>query len=134
MKRAQAEFETSGLQVIPAPTGFVHGKGGSDAFFGAMPSAGTAYAGWLASHEWLGNAFASLRRRFELGRPPRRPRGAHGAPYNPENDGLRFSRKARTPSAKSMVAPQRPKARPSAASWAARSLDCDAWISRLISP
>jgi uncharacterized SAM-binding protein YcdF (DUF218 family) len=65
MKRAQSEFEASGMRVIPAPTGFVHGKGVGDAFFGAMPSAGTAYAGWLATHEWLGNAFASLRRRFD---------------------------------------------------------------------
>jgi uncharacterized SAM-binding protein YcdF (DUF218 family) len=65
MRRARDEFEANGLQVIPAPTGFVHGKGGSEAFFGALPSASSAYAGWLASHEWLGNLFASLRRRFE---------------------------------------------------------------------
>jgi len=65
MTRAQSEFEANGLQVIPAPTGFVNRKGGGDTFFGAMPSAGTAYAGWLAAHEWLGNAFASLRRRFD---------------------------------------------------------------------
>jgi uncharacterized SAM-binding protein YcdF (DUF218 family) len=65
MPRAKAEFEAAGLAVIPAPTGFIHGEGGSDSFFSALPSAGTAYAGWLASHEWLGNIAAHLRRRFE---------------------------------------------------------------------
>lgn len=65
MPRAQAEFEANGLQVIPAPVGFVHGRGSSDSFFAELPSANTAYAGWLASHEWLGNLYSTLRRRLE---------------------------------------------------------------------
>lgn len=65
MRRAQAEFEAKGIEVIPAPTGFAHRTSGGDTFFGGLPNASAAYAGWLASHEWLGNLFAALRRRVE---------------------------------------------------------------------
>jgi uncharacterized SAM-binding protein YcdF (DUF218 family) len=65
MRRAKAEFEEAGLAVIAAPTGFVHGDGGNDTFFSTLPSAGTAYAGWMITHEWLGNLSATLRRMIE---------------------------------------------------------------------
>lgn len=70
MKRAGAGFEAEGLEVIPAPTGFIHGEGSSDSFFGDLPGAGTAYAGWLVAHEWLGNLYAALQRRLAPGASP----------------------------------------------------------------
>lgn len=65
MPRAQAEFEAQGLQVIPAPTGWLGGgenseSGGHLSHF--LPSQNSAYAGWFALHERLGLAAYRLSR------------------------------------------------------------------------
>lgn len=51
MPRARAEFEALGLQVSAAPTAWLGGPGG---LTGWLPDAHSTYAGWIASHEWLG--------------------------------------------------------------------------------
>ncbi len=57
MRRARAEFETAGFEVIPAPTGWL---GQYDPTSGPslpsqqLPNAGSAYAAWFAVHELLG--------------------------------------------------------------------------------
>ena len=56
MARARAEFEAAGLAVIPAPTAWL-GNGDrapSDEVLPLLPSQNTAYAGWFALHELLG--------------------------------------------------------------------------------
>jgi uncharacterized SAM-binding protein YcdF (DUF218 family) len=61
LPRAEAEFRAAGLEVIPAPTAWLGGPGDTEpADF--IPNANTAYAGWFATHEWLGLAAAWLRR------------------------------------------------------------------------
>jgi uncharacterized SAM-binding protein YcdF (DUF218 family) len=52
MKRAQQEFELAGMKVTTAPTAWM-GKRSEDAL-PALPSPGSATAGWYALHEWLG--------------------------------------------------------------------------------
>lgn len=65
MTRAREAFEAAGLQVVPAPTGWL---GGGDAETGAdqalveLPSQNTAYAGWFALHELLGQIAYRLSR------------------------------------------------------------------------
>lgn len=54
MPRAQAEFEAMGFDVVGAPTGWLGGPERAELDLGMLPSAGSAYAGWLAVHEWLG--------------------------------------------------------------------------------
>jgi len=54
MPRAQAEFEAQGLAVIPAPTAWLGGLDANDQVLSALPGATSAYAGWYATHEWLG--------------------------------------------------------------------------------
>lgn len=56
MLRAEAEFRAAGLEVIPAPTGWLGGPGGNEEVLDFVPSANSAYAGWFATHEWLGRA------------------------------------------------------------------------------
>jgi len=57
MRRSLAEFSATGIEAIPAPTGFL-GNFGSDApdlwFRDWMPGAGAAHSGALAAHEWVG--------------------------------------------------------------------------------
>lgn len=56
MDRARSEFEAAGLVVIPAPTAWL-GAGdrpGADEPLALLPSQNTAYAGWFALHELLG--------------------------------------------------------------------------------
>lgn len=53
MNRARTEFEAAGLAVIPAPTAWL-GGGGDAQVLPLAPSQGTAYAGWFALHELLG--------------------------------------------------------------------------------
>jgi uncharacterized SAM-binding protein YcdF (DUF218 family) len=60
MRRALAEFAAAGIEAVPAPTAFLHGSGGGT-LASHFPSASAAYAGWLATHEWLGNLARSLR-------------------------------------------------------------------------
>lgn len=54
--RAQAEFESQGLQVVPAPTAWLGGDPASGDIPSVLPTANAAYAGWIATHEWLGRA------------------------------------------------------------------------------
>lgn len=64
MRRAMAEFAAAGMEVIPAPTGFLGRFGGDEprlAFTDWLPGSGAAYAGWFAAHEWLGLIRIQLR-------------------------------------------------------------------------
>lgn len=54
MQRAQAEFAAQGLQIVPAPTAWLGGLDASDQVLSGLPGASSAYAGWYATHEWLG--------------------------------------------------------------------------------
>jgi len=62
MPRAQAEFEAAGFEVRPAPTAWLGGPGGQDEVLDFVPSPSAAYAGWLATHELLGNLAYRLSR------------------------------------------------------------------------
>lgn len=55
MRRAQIEFESQGIKVIPAPTAWQGPRAGDeDRGWPALPSPSAAYAGWYALYEWLG--------------------------------------------------------------------------------
>lgn len=54
MRRAAAEFEAQGLEVLPAPTAWLGSHESGDRVLTLLPSQSTAYAGWYAVHEWLG--------------------------------------------------------------------------------
>ncbi|QDF95627.1 hypothetical protein CJ010_03225 [Azoarcus sp. DD4] len=57
MRRAQAEFEAQGFQVVAAPTAWLgRGPGAAegDPPWPSLPSQNAAYAGWYAVHEWMG--------------------------------------------------------------------------------
>ncbi|MDX9884225.1 YdcF family protein [Thauera sp.] len=57
MKRARDAFEAAEMEVVPAPTAWFGGgtdDTGSDQALIRMPSQNTAYAGWFALHELLG--------------------------------------------------------------------------------
>ena len=54
MPRARAEFEAQGLEVTAAPTAWLGGLDANDQVLSALPGATSAYAGWYATHEWLG--------------------------------------------------------------------------------
>jgi uncharacterized SAM-binding protein YcdF (DUF218 family) len=67
MARAREAFERAGLQVTPAPTAFLLGRGASDDVLPELPNMNSAYAGWFATHEWIGlitYRLAALGRRF----------------------------------------------------------------------
>ncbi|MDR1853597.1 MAG: YdcF family protein [Azoarcus sp.] len=53
MKRARKEFEAQGLVVTEAPTAWLNSAHDADPL-PRLPSAGSAYNGWYALHEWLG--------------------------------------------------------------------------------
>ncbi|MDD3353424.1 YdcF family protein [Zoogloea sp.] len=54
MQRAARAYEMAGLQVIPAPTAYLADKDTGDPGLPELPSMRASYAGWYASHEWLG--------------------------------------------------------------------------------
>lgn len=63
MPRARVEFERLGFEVVPAPTAWM--GGGPQSYDGMpqlLPSAASAYAGWIATHEWLGRLAYRLKR------------------------------------------------------------------------
>lgn len=60
MRRAQAAFEAAGLEVLPAPHGFMGGVK-VDGVGSFLPSAGAVRTSWLALHEALGFAWYRLR-------------------------------------------------------------------------
>ena len=60
MRRAQAVFEAAGLQVLPAPHGFLGGVG-VDGIGSFLPSANAVHTSWLAWHEALGMVWYRLR-------------------------------------------------------------------------
>ena len=60
--RATAEFREAGFEVVAAPTGFLAGDADATANLGDfLPGPSAAYAGWYASHEWLGYLALKLR-------------------------------------------------------------------------
>ena len=54
MRRAAREFETQGMEVIPAPTGFFTDQAVGDDAGDFLPGATAARAAWYALYEWLG--------------------------------------------------------------------------------
>ena len=61
MKRARDAFEAAGLEVVPAPTAWLGGgdkETAGDQALVELPSQNTAYAGWFALHELLGQLAA----------------------------------------------------------------------------
>ena len=54
MRRAMREFESQGMEVIPAPTGFFSERESGHDAGDFMPGANAARAGWYAVYEWLG--------------------------------------------------------------------------------
>ena len=65
MRRAMREFESQGMEVIPAPTGFFWEQESSRDAGDFMPGANAARAGWYAVYEWL----ALLAQTSRLGLP-----------------------------------------------------------------
>jgi uncharacterized SAM-binding protein YcdF (DUF218 family) len=61
MRRAQAEFEAAGLEVITAPTAFITDPDVGDDLFSYLPGATASYSGWYAAHEWVGLLVQALR-------------------------------------------------------------------------
>ncbi len=62
MRRAVNEFQTTTLEIIPAPTGFFTGATENERQIGHyLPSATSHYVGWFALHEWLGLAAQKIK-------------------------------------------------------------------------
>lgn len=65
MRRSIAEFSLQGVEVIPAPTGFLTRHDDEEGGIGLLdyfPSPSAAFAAWYATHEWLGLAALEIRR------------------------------------------------------------------------
>ena len=61
MRRAMNEFVARGLEVVPAPTAALSAEADFDWSSDLVPSPTAAYAGWYATHEWLGLAAQAVR-------------------------------------------------------------------------
>ncbi|TVT45289.1 MAG: YdcF family protein [Denitromonas halophila] len=67
MPRAKAAFEAAGLRVTPAPTGWLSNPDPEIEWGDFIPNARSAYAGWFATHEWVGGLA------YRLSGPPPAP-------------------------------------------------------------
>ena len=54
MRRAAEAFEAAGFTVLPAPTAHLLNREPDTNILPSPPGMSSAYAGWYASHEWLG--------------------------------------------------------------------------------
>jgi uncharacterized SAM-binding protein YcdF (DUF218 family) len=54
MRRSVEAFEAAGFSVVPAPTAHLLNRKPDDGAPPSLPGMSSAYAGWYASHEWLG--------------------------------------------------------------------------------
>lgn len=63
MRRAANEFRAAGFEVVTAPTAFFTDGTAGEEYFDFVPSMTAAYAGWYATHEWLGLAAQWVRMR-----------------------------------------------------------------------
>lgn len=54
MRRSVEAFEAAGFSVVPAPTAHLLNRNPDDSAIPSLPGMSSAYAGWYASHEWLG--------------------------------------------------------------------------------
>lgn len=54
MPRARREFERAGLEVVPAPTGFLSDDAVGERFWDYLPGMGGAFTSWYVAHEVLG--------------------------------------------------------------------------------
>ena len=61
MPRARMAFEAVGLQVLPAPTGFLHGDGDAPLILDFLPSSGALMTNYYIAHELIGIVWYRLR-------------------------------------------------------------------------
>lgn len=61
MPRARMAFEAVGLEVIPAPTGFLHGDGDAPLILDFLPSSNALLTNYYLSHELMGIVWYKLR-------------------------------------------------------------------------
>ena len=61
MPRARMAFESVGLEVIPAPTGFLHGDGDAPLILDFLPSSSALLTNYYLSHELMGIVWYKLR-------------------------------------------------------------------------
>jgi uncharacterized SAM-binding protein YcdF (DUF218 family) len=61
MPRARMVFEAVGLQVLPAPTGFLHGDGDAPLILDFLPSSDALLTNYYIAHELIGMAWYRLR-------------------------------------------------------------------------
>ena len=61
MPRAKLAFESAGLNVIPAPTGFIHGDGETPLILEFLPSSGALLTNYHVAHELMGILWYRLR-------------------------------------------------------------------------
>jgi len=61
MPRARMAFEAVGLEVIPAPTGFLHGDGDAPLILDFLPSSGALLVNSYIAHELIGIVWYRLR-------------------------------------------------------------------------
>lgn len=54
MRRSVEAFQAAGFQVLPAPTAHLLNRAPRNESLSVMPSMRNAFAGWYATHEWLG--------------------------------------------------------------------------------